>query len=84
MVRGTVQGVGFRWFVRDVATRSGLSGWVRNQADGTVECLAQGPRRELEELLEQLRQGPPWAEVGEVEVSWREPDPGLGGFRVVG
>jgi acylphosphatase len=82
-VRGRVQGVGFRYFVSDLAAEAGLAGWVRNCQDGSVECVAQGARPAVENLLRQLRGGPPWAEVGDVEVSWEEPDPDLKGFRVV-
>ena len=78
VVRGDVQGVGFRYFVRGRAQRAGLSGWVRNRSDGTVECLATGSRQALETLLGELRRGPGMAEVESVEVEWRDDceDPG--------
>jgi acylphosphatase len=60
---GLVQGVGFRWFVREKARRLGLSGWVRNLPDGSVEVLASGEESQLELLKEQLRVGPPGAVV---------------------
>jgi len=79
-----VQGVGFRYFVRDLAARAGLAGWVANRPDGSVECVAQGPRPELERLLDALREGPPWADVSTVEVDWLPPGSDLDGFGVAG
>jgi acylphosphatase len=85
VVRGDVQGVGFRYFVLRLAERAGLAGWVRNMDDGALECLAQGPKPALEELLEALRRGPAGASVTAVDVEWQPPaGDGLSGFRVVG
>ena len=67
LVKGRVQGVGFRWFVRDEATALGLAGWVRNRADGAVELLAGGPPEALEALEERLAAGPPASRVDAVE-----------------
>ena len=66
-VRGRVQGVGFRWFVRERARALGLTGWVRNRQDGTVEVLAEGTDAALRELRTLLRAGPSGARVSEVE-----------------
>lgn len=65
-VRGRVQGVGFRWFVRERARVLGLSGWVRNVADGSVEVFAVGPTGELTRLRRLIEQGPPAALVEQV------------------
>ena len=65
-VIGKVQGVGFRWFVREVARRAGLAGWVRNREDGRVEIVASGPEPAIAELLEAARAGPPGARVDDV------------------
>jgi acylphosphatase len=74
LVRGHVQGVGFRYFTRDTARRLGLRGWVRNLRDGrTVEVQAAGPAEAVEKLVHELRVGPPGAIVTDVDVS--EPDP---------
>ena len=62
-VSGIVQGVGFRWFVREKARRLGLSGWVRNLPDGSVEVVAAGDDGQLDLLKEELRRGPPGAVV---------------------
>jgi acylphosphatase len=66
-VTGLVQGVGFRWFVRDRATVLGLTGWVRNRADGSLEVLAEGSPQALEAFEEALRDGPPGAVVRSVQ-----------------
>ena len=65
-VRGTVQGVGFRWFVVSRARPLELAGWVRNQDDGGVEVLASGPDAALAALHAALRAGPPGASVESV------------------
>jgi acylphosphatase len=62
-VMGRVQGVGFRYALRDEALRLGLAGWVRNRADGSVEALAQGDERALGELVGWARRGPRLAKV---------------------
>jgi len=66
LVTGRVQGVGFRWFVRVAGRRLGLSGWVRNCDDGSVEIAASGPDEKLEELRRQVKRGPDAALVEEV------------------
>lgn len=78
VVRGVVQGVGFRWFVQRTASGLGLQGWVRNQPDGSVELAAEGPADALESLLGAVRDGPDGAWVSEVIVR-REPPTGMGG-----
>jgi acylphosphatase len=72
-VRGRVQGVGFRWFVRERARALGLSGWVRNNSDGSVEVFAVGPQNELAKLRKMLEEGPPAATVDVVEDEQKEP-----------
>jgi acylphosphatase len=71
LVRGRVQGVGFRFFVEAQAVALGLKGFVRNLSNGTaVEVVAEGEMPELEALLAALREGPPLAYVERVDVSW--------------
>jgi len=65
-VRGRVQGVGFRWFVRERARELGLTGWVRNHRDGSVEVLAEGNDAALRALRALLRAGPAGAAVSDV------------------
>ncbi len=81
-VHGNVQGVGFRYFVVNKALYLGLRGYTRNQSDGSVEVVAQGPRPALEQLLSLLRQGPSAAQVSEVRTTWRQPTEHLSGFHV--
>ena len=73
-VTGVVQGVGFRWFVREKARRLGLSGWVRNLPDGSVEVAAAGEQGQLDLLLAELKKGPTGAMVEAVEPERREPE----------
>jgi len=81
-VRGRVQGVGFRYFALREAGELGLSGWVANDADGSVRVVAEGPREALEALLARLEEGPPAGWVDGVASRW-EPARGLrGGFRI--
>ena len=84
LVRGRVQGVGFRWFVEREAHILGIAGWVRNNPDGSVEVLAMGTREQLAGLRSRLREGPRAARVDNVEESDAEPVAGLNSFRVRG
>jgi acylphosphatase len=84
LVRGRVQGVGFRWFVEREAHLLQIAGWVRNNPEGTVEVLAHGTRDQLAGLHSRLREGPRAARVDEVQVSEAEPVPGLTSFQVRG
>jgi len=71
VIHGRVQGVGFRYFAQGEAMALGLTGWVANEQDGSVRCVAAGPRVTLEVFAERLRQGPPGASVARVELAWR-------------
>ena len=73
VVHGRVQMVGFRAFVMHHAGDAGLSGTVRNEPDGTVETVLEGPRPDVERLLELLRQGPSHARVEHVDVEYTAP-----------
>jgi|SRR5580692_2452865 acylphosphatase len=84
VVRGRVQGVGFRWFVEREAHILGIAGWVRNNADGSVEVLAQGTRDQLSGLHSRLREGPRAARVDTVEESEARPVGGVTSFRIEG
>jgi acylphosphatase len=70
VVRGFVQGVGYRDYASRQASRRGLRGYVRNSSDGSVEIQAEGGRADLEGFLEDLRRGPALAEVDSVDASW--------------
>jgi acylphosphatase len=82
VVRGRVQGVGFRMFVVTTAADLGLDGWVMNRGDRAVELVAEGPSDRLEELLMAVRAGPPGSAVHEVDAT-RSPGTGdVVGFRI--
>lgn len=74
LVRGRVQGVGFRWFVARHSRRLGLHGLARNLADGSVEVLAAGPDEGLDELGRLLETGPAHADVTNVEKNEISPE----------
>jgi acylphosphatase len=84
VVRGRVQGVGFRWFVEREAHVLGISGWVRNNSDGSVEVMAMGSRDQLMGLRSRLQQGPRAARVDDVEEREDKPISGLNTFRIEG
>ena len=68
VVRGRVQGVGYRWFVCDVASGRGLSGWVRNRRDGSVEAELHGADAAVEAALSAMARGPAAARVDDITV----------------
>ncbi len=84
LVRGRVQGVGFRWFVEREAHTLQVAGWVRNNSDSTVEVFAQGTSEQLTGLRSRLQEGPRASRVDDVEVSEAEPIPGLTSFQIGG
>jgi acylphosphatase len=84
LVRGRVQGVGFRWFVEREAHILGIAGWVRNNADSSVEVFAMGTRQQLSGLRDRLEQGPRAARVDNVEEVEASPVANLSTFRIEG
>jgi acylphosphatase len=81
-VRGRVQGVGFRYWVVRRATEIGLVGWVANELDGSVRCVAEGPSEALDQLDELLRRGPIGAVVEVVNAVRMPATGGFTGFGV--
>lgn len=77
-VRGRVQGVGFRYFVIHRAMDLDITGWVANEPDGSVRCVAEGSRPALEQLLGSLETGPAGAIVERVTTAW---GPAMSSFR---
>jgi acylphosphatase len=69
VISGMVQGVGYRAFAERSARQIGVTGWARNQDDGSVEVVANGTIVQLDDYEARLRQGPRWAQVRGVEVS---------------
>jgi acylphosphatase len=81
-VYGSVQGVGFRYFVKEVAQSSCLKGWVRNLDDGSVEALFDGSEADVNYALERCRKGPPSALVERFEMTPEEDSGVLSGFSI--
>jgi acylphosphatase len=80
-VSGRVQGVGFRWWTRNVADELGLDGWAENLPDGRVEVVAEGPRERLEQLLEVLGSDAGPGRVTGLTHRWGTASGGLARFR---
>jgi acylphosphatase len=79
VVRGRVQGVGFRWSVRERAQQRGVAGWVANRGDGAVDAVFEGDPEGVESMVRYMQQGPRGADVEDVDVYEEEPE-GLSGF----
>ena len=79
---GRVQGVFFRQSALEKAQTLGLSGWIKNAADGTVEAVVEGEKEKIEEFIEWCRQGSKFAKVQKVEVKWEEAAEGLKDFLI--
>jgi acylphosphatase len=79
VVRGLVQGVGYRYSAARAASTRGVEGWARNCADGSVELVLEGDDAAVASMVEWCRRGPPHADVTDVEVHDETPE-GLAGF----
>ena len=82
VIRGRVQGVGYRYFAWAEGRALDLQGWVANESDGTVHCVAEGSRDDLEALLGRLEAGPAGAIVEAVTVTWGDASGSLGPFGI--
>ncbi len=71
-IRGRVQGVGFRYHTRTQAVTLGVYGWVRNEPDGSVSVVAEGPEQAVQSFSNWLRKGPPGARVDDIHIESRE------------
>jgi acylphosphatase len=69
VIRGRVQGVGYRYAMAEAVQARGVAGWVRNRSDGTVEAVLQGDAAAVEEAIAWCRRGPPLARVTAVEIA---------------
>ncbi|MBO9554740.1 acylphosphatase [Cellulomonas sp.] len=81
VVRGMVQGVGYRWSMAREAGRRGARGWVRNREDGAVEAVVEGDEETVDALVAWARRGPAGAAVSDVAVDEAPPGP-LGPFEI--
>lgn len=82
VVHGRVQGVNFRYYTTHMAQRLGIAGWVANRWDGTVETIAEGRRKALDDFLSFLHRGPPAAMVRRVDAEWQAASGEFSDFRV--
>lgn len=82
LIRGAVQGVGYRFFAQRAAARHQVVGYVRNLADGSVEALVEGPGNSVESFKHDLATGPQWAAVEQVEEINLEPTGAYSSFRI--
>ncbi|HSP35141.1 MAG TPA: acylphosphatase [Thermoanaerobaculia bacterium] len=82
LIHGKVQGVGYRFFATRVARRLGLKGAIQNLRDGTVEALVEGEGEKIDEWIEELKEGPRYAEVTQIDQEKREFTGRLGDFDV--
>ncbi len=82
VIHGKVQGVGYRFFATRVARRLGLKGWIQNNRDGSVEAMVEGEKAAIDDWLEELREGPRYAEVTKVDQETKEFTGRLGDFDV--
>ena len=80
--RGRVQGVCFRAYTREQAAAVGLTGWVKNLPDGSVEALFEGEEDQVRAAIEKCRQGPPSARVEKVDINWGNANDEFTGFTV--
>ena len=71
IVKGLVQGVGFRYFVYQRATALNLAGYVKNEINGTVLTVVEGERSKIEILFDYLKQGPMYSDVRDIKISWK-------------
>ena len=81
-IHGKVQGVGYRFFATRVARRLGLKGSIQNQRDGTVEAIVEGDKKAIDEWIEELKEGPRYAEVTKIDQETKEFTGRLGDFDV--
>lgn len=83
IIKGRVQGVGFRYFVQMIAMENQVTGWVRNKADGTVECMAVASSETLRAFMEKVKKGNRFARVDHIEIKESEPKELFSSFKVI-
>lgn len=83
LAKGRVQGVGYRAFCADIATRLNVEGYAKNLPDGRVEVVGESDEATLRQFVEQLREGPPMSRVEDVSYRWEDPTGEYRGFEAV-
>ncbi|MFZ2492355.1 MAG: acylphosphatase [Thermoanaerobaculia bacterium] len=81
-IHGKVQGVGYRFYATRVARRMGLKGWIQNNRDGSVETLVEGEQKAIDDWIEELKEGPRYAEVTRIDQETKDFTGRLGDFDV--
>jgi len=82
LVRGRVQGVGFRYEARAIARSLRITGWITNLPDGGVETYAEGPESAINRFISWLNHGPPGARIDSLDISERKPSKKYQSFTV--
>ncbi|AMW27529.1 MULTISPECIES: acylphosphatase [Arthrospira] len=82
LISGRVQGVGYRYYTRQVATQKGVNGWVKNLPDGRVEAVFEGSQAQVQTMIEWCHQGPPSAQPTQVKVEYQRAE-GLYSFDIL-
>ncbi len=82
VIIGKVQGVWFRAWTRDTAREMGVTGWVRNGTEGTVEAVGQGDKKLLKQFIQRLLDGPPLARVTKIDSIWQEAETEFSSFEI--
>lgn len=82
IIKGIVQGVGYRYFTRNVASRMGIKGWVKNLSDGSVEVMAEADENKLKEFLKYLYEGPPLSKVEKIDYEFLNENGGFKDFEI--
>jgi acylphosphatase len=82
VISGRVQGVFFRLETKQAAQRYGVLGWVKNQMNGTVAAVFEGPKENVDSILEWCKQGPPHANVEHVKIEWEDYKGEFGRFEI--
>lgn len=80
-IYGLVQGVSFRYYTREEAQKLNLSGWVKNEPDGSVTIVAEGEEKNLKKLINWAKSGPSFAQTEDIKIQWQEPQ-GEEGFEM--
>lgn len=84
IIRGRVQGVGFRYSTAKTAAQLGLTGWCRNNIDASVTAIFEGDRSVVEEMITWCRKGPGLARVDDIEITWKVANGEFSSFTITG